>query len=347
MKIANFNGAGGVLKRLQRMSAKQKSRWILKVIAGEALPASSLGLFGLRVVEISLTDHCQCRCGHCFAANNGPDDELGTGVVATLLDELAQLGIMEVCFSGGEPLLHPDLLSLVAIANHKGFLVRLISNGILLDENMVVALKKAGLSLCSVSIDGSTPEVHDTFRGYRGCFNKAVNGLKYLVRHKVPCNIITVARRELLNSGALDDIVKLGADLGVSVVRVNFPVPLGRFQEDASQSLTLAERQEVRKLLSYGNTTMESPRERTTCKAGITKVNVLPNGDVTPCVFVPLPYGNIHKDRFRDIWTKMGCYSSTFKIKGKCPVCDPIMRARIYDAVEAQLKSDEKSALRD
>jgi len=317
-------------------------RYVLRVVIGETPLARALGVFGLRLVEISLTDRCQCRCDHCFVATKAPEDKLAAAEVKMLLEDLAQLGVMEVCFSGGEPLLHPDILSLVALAAEKGFLVRLISNGILLDEDRVVALKRAGLGWCSVSLDGPTSTIHDAFRGYPGCFERAVDGLKHLVNHDVPCSIITVARRELVNSIGLYDLVKLGDDLGVSVVRINFPVPIGRFKDQENQVLTLVERQEVRKLLRYGNTTMESPRERTTCKAGVTKVNVLSNGDVTPCVFVPLPYGNIRKDRFADVWKAMRDYARLFKIKGQCPVCDPVMCTRIFDAAEARRKSPEE-----
>lgn len=232
--------------------------------------------------------------------------------------------------------MHPDILSLVASAAEKGFVVRLISNGILLDEELVVALKRAGLGWCSVSLDGPTPAIHDAFRRHPHCFARATDALSYLVRHGVPCNIVTVARRELVESGKLDDIVKLGEDLGVSVVRINFPVPLGRFKGQNNQVLTLAEREEVRKLLRYGNTTMELPREKTTCKAGVTKVNVLPNGDVTPCVFVPVPYGNIRKDSFEDIWKSMRDFSRSFRISGQCPACDPAMNARIFEAADVR-----------
>lgn len=331
-----YKGAWRHLRRLQGMSLRQRLRYVLRVLVGETLPTRALGVFGLRLVEISLTDRCQCRCAHCYAATKAPVDELAAAEVETLLDDLARLGVTEVCFSGGEPLLYPDILPLVASASEKGFLVRLISNGIALDENMVTALKRAGLGYCSLSLDGSTPAIHDAFRCYPGCFDTAIDGLRYLIRHDVPCSIITVARRELVKSKRLYDIVKLGKDLGVSVVRINFPVPLGRFKDQHSEVLTLNERQEVRKLLRYGNVTMESPREMTTCKAGVTKVNVLPNGDVTPCVFVPIPYGNIRKDRFADIWEAMHDYSRLFKIKGQCPVCDPAMCARIFDTAEAR-----------
>ncbi len=326
-----YRGVWRNLKRLRSMSAAQKVRYMARVVVGELLPARVFGIHALRLVEISLTDRCQCCCGHCFAATQDREDELAAADVERLLRDLARLGIVEICFSGGEPLLHPEIVPLVAHASEQGLLVRMISNGILLTEDMVVRLKRAGLQWCSVSLDGPTSAVHDAFRGYPGCFDRAVGGLRYLVHNNIPCSIVTVARRELIKSGGLHDLVKLGDEIGVSVVRINFPVPIGRFSDQEDQVLTLAERQEVRRLLRYGNTTMESPREGTTCKAGVTKVNILPNGDVTPCAFIPLPFGNIHQDRFADIWKAMMSHSSMFKTRGQCSACDPATRARIRE----------------
>lgn len=291
----------------------------------------------MRLVEISLTDRCQCRCEHCFAATEKSlreQDELTTTQLKTLIDDLAEMGIMEVCFSGGEPLLRQDILELVANAHDKGLAVCLITNGILLNEGMVVDLKHAGLNWCSLSIDSPKPEVHDSFRQYQGCFENVVASLRILIKHQIPCSIIAVARRELVQSGELEEIVKFGRQIGVTVVRINFPVPIGRFEGKDNQTLNLEEREEVRRLLRYGNVTMESPSEGTRCTAAVTKVNILPDGSVTPCVFIPLSYGNIRERRFSDIWKDMGNFTKEYKKKGQCPMCDSVIRKRILNATE-------------
>jgi radical SAM protein with 4Fe4S-binding SPASM domain len=341
MKFGKYIGARHYFKRLPGLSPLNKLRYLLRVLVGETILSRVFGMFGLRLVEISLTDRCQCSCGHCFAAKKTPGDELTYAEVETLLNELAQMGVSEIVFSGGEPLLHPDILPLITLAVKKGFLVRLITNGILLDENMVVALKQAGLGWCSLSLDGPTPEIHDAFRGYPGCFEKVVNGLNLLVKHDIPCSIVTVARRDLIKSKGLENIVKLGADLGVQVVRIQFPVPLGRYKHQRNEVLTLDERQEVRKLIRYGNVTMESPHETSTCKAAITKVYILPNGDIMPCAFVPLSYGNIRKDRFMNVWKAIRSFTRLYKTRGKCPVCDPVKCHSLFEAAEAQKKSSK------
>jgi MoaA/NifB/PqqE/SkfB family radical SAM enzyme len=340
LKKRDFNKLKAELKclsRLKGLSIPQKIRYLSSTFFGETMRRRLFTSLGLRLVEISLTDRCQCRCGHCFAANQKPlpeKDELSTLEVENLIDDLSKSGVTEVCFSGGEPLLRNDILDLISYAHRKGLVTRLITNGVLLSEQMVVNLKDAGLNWCSVSIDDPEANVHDAFRRNLGCYQKAINGLKLLVKYKVPCNIITVARRELVHSGQLEKIVKIGKQIGVTVVRINFPVPIGRFANKDNETLNIEEREEVRKLLNYGNVVMENPKEGTKCTAAVTKINILPNGDVTPCVFVPLSYGNIREKDFFSIWKSMAEYNNKYKFNGQCSMCDPIFRERIYSRIE-------------
>jgi AdoMet-dependent heme synthase len=327
------------LKRLAGLPLNKKIGYISNAVFGETLRTRTFGAFGLRLVEISLTDRCQCRCDHCFAATEKPldgNDELSTDTIKSLIDDLSKLGVTEVCFSGGEPLLRNDLLEIITFAHGKGLVGRLITNGILLNETRVACLKHAGLNWCSLSIDSPRSQVHDEFRRYSGCFDKAIDGIRLLVKYKIPCSIITVARKELIYSGELEEIVKLGKRIGVTVVRINFPVPIGRFMNQNNQTLNYVEREKVRELLRYGNVVMEAPTEGTKCTAAVTKVNILPNGNVTPCVFVPLSYGNIRERRFSDIWKSMEEYSKQFKVNGQCPMCDSRLRERIFTTAEQQ-----------
>ena len=338
-KYNKFRAELRCLKRLRGLPIKGKIRYMASTVLGELLRVRFFNTFGLRLVEVSLTDRCQCGCGHCFAATQRPlaeRDELSTVEVKSLIDDLFELRVTEICFSGGEPLLRHDIEEIVSHAHRKGLVVRLITNGIRLNEQMVVKLKSAGINWCSLSLDSSKAQVHDGFRRYSGCYDKVIEGLKLLVKNKVPCSIITVARKELVYSGELDEIVKLGKQIGVTVVRINFPVPIGRYANQDTETLSVREREKVRELLRYGNVVMENPSEGTKCTAAATIVNVLSNGDVTPCVFVPLSYGNIRDRKFSEIWTSMEEYNEQFKIKGQCSMCDPILRKKVFNAAENQ-----------
>ena len=81
-------------------------------------------------------------------------------------------------------------------------------------------------------------------------------------------------------------IVQLGHELGVETVRILFPVPMGGFLNASNEVLSLEEREKVRELNADPIVTMESPREGTRCTAAVTKLNILPDGRVTPCVLV-------------------------------------------------------------
>ena len=61
-----------------------------------------------------------------------------------------------------------------------------------------------------------------------------------------------MARKELIHSGELEEIVKMGRKIGMSLVRTNFPVPIGRLKESENQILNQEEREQVHKLLRYG-----------------------------------------------------------------------------------------------
>jgi MoaA/NifB/PqqE/SkfB family radical SAM enzyme len=338
-KLNEFGAEFRCLKRINGLPLSGKLRYATSTLLGETLRTRIFSTFGLRLVEISLTDRCQCRCGHCFAATQEPlseKAELTILEIKELIDDISKLKVSEVCFSGGEPLLRNDILDIVSHAHQRGLVVRLITNGILLDKQMVLDLKRGGINWCSVSIDNPKAEAHDAFRRYSGCYKKAIEGLELLVKYKVPCSIITVARKELIYSGELNEIVKIGRQLGVTVVRINFPVPIGRFVNQGNETLKLEERESVRELLRYGNVVMESPSEGTTCTAAVTKVNILPNGDVTPCVFVPLSYGNIRENTFFEIWTSMAEYNKEFKVNGHCSMCDPILSELVFKAAEKQ-----------
>ena len=93
---------------------------------------------------------------------------------------------------------------------------------------------------------------------------------------------------------------------------------------------SLTEREVVRRYLGDPIVTMESPDEKTRHTAGVTKMNILPDGTVTPCVFIPFPYGNVRKETLKNIWKRMAEFNQTCKPAGKCPLCDLEFREKLF-----------------
>ena len=131
------------------------------------------------VVVWNMTRRCNLKCIHCYSASADIDypDELTTEEGKKLIDDLAAFGAPVILFSGGEPLMRPDLLELAQYATDKGMRAVISTNGTLMTKDITAGLKKIGLSYVGVSLDG-LQKTHDRFRGSKGAFEKAIKGIR-------------------------------------------------------------------------------------------------------------------------------------------------------------------------
>jgi len=131
------------------------------------------------VVVWNITRACNLSCIHCYAraVHRTSERELTTAEGLSLLDDLASFGVPVILFSGGEPLLRPDLHELARYAVDRGMRAVISTNGILIDEQKATALRDAGVSYVGISLDG-LEEVNDRFRGMRGSFQMTLKGIR-------------------------------------------------------------------------------------------------------------------------------------------------------------------------
>ena len=131
------------------------------------------------VVVWNATRKCNLKCVHCYAhaTDVSTEDELTTEEGRALIDDLAGYGVPVLLFSGGEPLVRKDLPELAAYAVEKGMRAVISTNGTLITPAVARTLKEIGLSYVGISLDGMR-EVNDRFRGVKGAFDKAVEGIE-------------------------------------------------------------------------------------------------------------------------------------------------------------------------
>lgn len=132
------------------------------------------------VVVWNITRRCNLKCVHCYAHATAtqPAGELSLDQGLALLDDLKAFGVPVVLFSGGEPLMHPQVLTLVERAVTLGMRAVISTNGTLIDREMAQRLKGFGLSYVGISLDG-TEATHDRFRGQPGAFAAAMAGVRH------------------------------------------------------------------------------------------------------------------------------------------------------------------------
>lgn len=131
------------------------------------------------VVVWNMTQRCNLKCVHCYAKALPEDggDDISTDQGKAIIDDLAAYGAPVMLFSGGEPLVRADLPELAKYAVAKGMRAVISTNGTLITREKAKELKEVGLSYVGISLDGME-EVHDHFRGVRGSFKKALEGIK-------------------------------------------------------------------------------------------------------------------------------------------------------------------------
>ncbi|MBM4437355.1 MAG: radical SAM protein [Actinobacteria bacterium] len=131
------------------------------------------------VVVWNATLACNLSCAHCYAdaLPQAASDELTTAEAHRMLADLAAFGVPVVLFSGGEPLVRPDIFELMAAARELGMRAVLSTNGVVLTDAAVEQLRSVGVSYVGVSIDGREP-THDRFRGRAGAHRARIEGIR-------------------------------------------------------------------------------------------------------------------------------------------------------------------------
>ena len=229
--------------------------------------------------------------------------------------------------TGGEPLLRRDILEIVRRAAERELWVVIGTNGVRITENVAKRLAEAGARGLSLSLDALDPLRHDAFRKVRGAWQNTVEGAQILNRTGLPFIVQTTAGSH--NLGELEAIADFAHDrLGAKVWNLYFLVPTGRGQ--FVSDITPAQYDEVlaslyriqakykgRMLVNakcaphYIKTVLENVANEIRtysggaggCPAGTHYMGIRPNGDVTPCPYLPVFAGTLRNASLADLWT--------------------------------------------
>lgn len=160
------------------------------------------------VVVWNCTRRCNLKCRHCYSEsqNIAYDHEMSTDEALTFIDDLASYKIPVLLFSGGEPLVRPDLLQLISHARNNGIRCVISTNGTMINEDMATKLGKAGLSYVGVSLDGLSAK-HDEFRQVQGAFDWAIRGIRYCRQAGIKVGLRFTITKE--NAGEIPGIFDL------------------------------------------------------------------------------------------------------------------------------------------
>jgi radical SAM protein len=158
-------------------------------------------------------------------------DELTTAEGKKLIDEIAAMGVPIFVFTGGDPMKRQDVFELIRYAAGQGVHVALTPSATpLLTREAIFKLKEAGLVRLGISLDGSTPEINDGFRGLPGAWARTIQAIEWANEAGLPIQVHTTISRH--NAADLDSLCALFERLAIVMWNVFFLVPVGRGQLD-------------------------------------------------------------------------------------------------------------------
>ena len=178
-----------------------------------------------------VTQACDLVCVHCRACAQPSRSplELTTSEAEGLIDQIAQLQVPVFVMTGGDPLKRPDIYDLVEYSSNRGVRTSITPSATpLLTREAIAQLRRRGLARLAVSLDGSTAEIHDTFRGFRGSYQRTLDAVRWARDLGQPVQVnTTITSRNLTD---FDSMVRLLETLDIVLWSVFFLVPTGRGQ---------------------------------------------------------------------------------------------------------------------
>ena len=314
-----------------------------------------------RLVTWELTRRCHgAYCPHCYTNSSSlvSMKEMSKNEAVVVVDKLARAGVLGIAFTGGEALERPDFFEIAGYVRDKGMAFYLATNGALLSEENVQRLKALGTAIVHVSLDSPVPEVHDSFRGSSGLFQRALEGIRRCTQADIQVCIAATATRKTFTT--LPGLVELGDQIGADWLLVYDFIPTGRGR--AHLDLGPNERKalfedlyERAKKAGYIRVSAFSPTwgvfgqikgrgllahhyleplwasqapglvcSSSGCMAGRHYLALEPDGALKPCTFLPIKLGNVLETDLDMLWSSHPILEGLRDAKhtqGECASC--------------------------
>ena len=274
-----------------------------------------------------LTYRCPLQCPYCsnpvdFARRN---EELSTGEWVRVLTEARQLGAMQLGFSGGEPLLRPDLEELISEARKLGYYSNLITSGVGMDEERVARFKQAGLDHIQVSFQASSEDLNN-FLGGTASFQHKLEMARAVKAQGYPMVLNIVIHRQ--NIDQIEDIIRMTIDLkadfvelastqyyGWSKLNLDALLPT-REQLRAAEAVAKRYQQQMKDQMKIIYVVPDYYEERPkACMNGWGSIflTIAPDGTALPChAALQLPglsFPNVRDHSIADIWSNSSAFN--------------------------------------
>jgi radical SAM protein with 4Fe4S-binding SPASM domain len=258
-----------------------------------------------------------------------------------------------MAFTGGEPLVRKDLYELLAFSKELGFTNTIATNATLIDDRIARDMKRCGVAIAAVSLDGLDAATHDFVRGQEGAYEDAIEGMRALRRADILLHINITAME--YNLDQVEPLMGLVEELDAGILLFYQLVPVGRGESIGQAALDLGANERLIRFIAEAQRNTRAILEPVAgpqywpflldragirggpllrmaetvfhgCSAGRGFIYVKPNGEVWPCPFIELDCGNVRDRPFQAIYAESPVLNDLrareTRLQGECGECD-------------------------
>jgi MoaA/NifB/PqqE/SkfB family radical SAM enzyme len=308
MKKFNIVNVGGRLvlhSHLPAINSRAFSRFI-----NEHLLARSEGPTH---AQIGVTNACPQNCDYCYNKSR-TGRMMDKETMKRVIKDLKDMGVIWLGLTGGEPLLNENIVEIVdAIGDNCA--AKLFTGGYNLTKELASDLKKAGLLYVSVSLDHWQEEEHDKIRGCKGSFRTALKAIAIFNEiGGIHVGVSTVFSRSMLHDGQMEEFMQFLIKSGVREAWFSETKPAIEplwhenviiTEEERMNLIRLQDRQNKQGKITVNYLGHFESGDHFGCNAGHKMVYIDPFGEVSPCVFSPITFGNVKEESVKNIFEKM------------------------------------------
>jgi len=263
--------------------------------------------------QIAITNACPQNCECCYNKTRS-GKVMDQETILQTARELKKMGVAWLGLTGGEPLLNKNILRIIDSVS-ADCAVKLFTTGCFLTPELAFDLKKAGLFSVSVSLDHWIEEKHDQGRKYPGAFKEAIKAIRTFQKvDGLHIGVSAVLSREMIRNGQTEEFLQFLEKLGVHEAWLSEVKPTLSSYWDHDLVITEGDRLKLVDLQDRynrnGRLTVNylghfEGKECFGCNAGRKMVYVDAFGEVSPCVFTPMSFGNVQKEPIAAIFKGM------------------------------------------
>ncbi len=281
----------------------------------------------LRSIHIEIANACNERCVHCYIPHEYKTNTINSELFYKIIDDGSLMNIIHVTLSGGEPLLHKDIICFLEKCRKADLSVNVLSNLTMLTDNIIAEMKRNPLLSVQTSIYSMDSDIHDSITNLSGSLEKTIAGIRRLQAAKIPIQISCPIMKQ--NRESFVDVIRWGHDNNIAVAIE--PVIFASYDHTGNNLRNRLSLKEIAQAIDlelnegYAEALLASAKEKESlladdpiCSICRYSFCVSVTGDVYPCVgWQTNILGNLKKQSLQDIWVNSSKKKCLRQIKRK------------------------------